>query len=89
MNHHAIDRLARRVAQGYADPSWFAERAGVAQESPKVRGSTGWVEFYLLRARDPEAFTPLYSQGPFREPRPGGDLTLMAAHGIVRDSKER
>lgn len=85
-NHHAIDRLARRVAQGYADPSWFAAHAGVAQEPPKVSGSTGWVDFYRLRAPDPDVFAALSAQGPFREPRLGGDLTLMAAHGIVRDA---
>lgn len=81
-NENAIHRLALRVSAGYANPAWFTERSGVEQEPPKVGGFTGWVEFYRKRVPDPSAFDALHAQGPFREPRLGGDLTLMAERGI-------
>jgi poly(beta-D-mannuronate) lyase len=79
-----IDRLAARVAEGYADPSWFAARAGKPQvaESARPTGETGWVEFYRLRAPRPERFAALHAAGPYDDPRAGGDLTLMADRGL-------
>ncbi|MDR3003479.1 MAG: alginate lyase family protein, partial [Acidovorax sp.] len=55
-NHHAIDRLARRVAQGWSDASWFTEEVGVPQELGAIGGHSGWVEFYRLRTPEPAAF---------------------------------
>lgn len=81
---HAIERLAERVAAGYQDPSWFAQRSGVAQEAAEPKGSSGWVEFYRLRSPHPELFAAMHDAGPFRDPRLGGNLTLMARDGIVR-----
>jgi poly(beta-D-mannuronate) lyase len=79
-----LDRLAGRVAEGYADPSWFAARAGAPQApgASKPTGETGWVEFYRLRAAHPERFAALHAAGPFNDPRAGGDLTLMAERGL-------
>lgn len=83
-NHHAIDRLARRVAQGWSDASWFAEEAGVPQELGAIGGHSGWVEFYRLRTPEPAAFDAMHAQGPFFDIRLGGNLTLMATQGMVR-----
>lgn len=80
---HRINLLAERVAGGYRDDSWFAARSGVAQEKWIPDGEAGWVEFYRLRAIHPELFEPLHEAGPFREPRMGGDLTLMARVGMT------
>src|SRR5579859_540250 len=79
-----IDRLAARVAEGYADPSWFAAHARTPQapEDSKPTGETGWVEFCRLRAPHPERFAALHAAGPFDDPRAGGDLTLMADRGL-------
>lgn len=78
---HAIDRLARRVIEGSKDPAWFNEHTGVAQLPLQA---SGWVEFYRLRSPDDGLFDAAHARGPFRSPRLGGDLTLMAAQGIVR-----
>ncbi|WP_370678778.1 alginate lyase family protein [Comamonas sp. GB3 AK4-5] len=83
-NHHAIDRLARRVAEGWSDASWFAEQAGVPQEVGKPGRSSGWVEFYRLRTPEPAIFEGMHAYAPFHDPTLGGDLTLMATKGIVR-----
>jgi poly(beta-D-mannuronate) lyase len=81
---HRINLLAERVANGYRDSSWFAQQAGVAQEVPKkLGGDAGWVEFYRLRAIHPEVFEDMHKAGPFKEPRLGGNLTVMAQIGIV------
>ncbi|CAG4887956.1 mannuronate-specific alginate lyase [Paraburkholderia saeva] len=80
---HRINRLAELVASGYRDDSWFAAQSGVKQEKWKPDGEAGWVEFYRLRAVHPELFEPLHDAGPFREPRMGGNLTLMAQVGIT------
>lgn len=79
-----IDRLADRVAAGYADASWFAARAATPQatEDAKPNGETGWVEFYRLRAAHPERFDRLHAAGPYFDARAGGDLTLMAKLGL-------
>ncbi|HEX5125813.1 MAG TPA: alginate lyase family protein [Rhodocyclaceae bacterium] len=82
-----IDLLAERVVAGYRDTSWFAQQAGISQEPVKVTGETGWVEFYRLRANHPEDFDSLHNAGPFRDPRVGGNLTLMARVGVF-DKKE-
>jgi len=82
-NDHALDRLARRVMSGSNDSHWFEQRAGVAQEP--LRRPGGWVEFYRLRSADGGLFDAAHAQGPYRDPRMGGDLTLMASKGIVRD----
>lgn len=79
----ALDRLARRVAEGYRDSDWFARQAGVAQKDRQPHGFTGWVEFYRRHAPDAHVFDALHAAGPFDEPRLGGDLTLMATHGIL------
>lgn len=79
----ALDRLARRVAEGYRDSAWFARQAGVAQQDRQPHGFTGWVEFYRRHAPDAHVFDALHAAGPFNEPRLGGDLTLMATHGIL------
>ncbi|WP_200602463.1 alginate lyase family protein [Pseudomonas sp. S44] len=81
-NDRAIERLADRVAEGYANPSGFERETGVKQAQAKPRGSSGWVEFYRLRTRHPELFDMMHAAGPFREPRLGGDLTLMASRGL-------
>ena len=78
---HAIDRLARRVVEGSKDPAWFNEHTGVAQLPLQA---SGWVEFYRLRSPDGGLFDAAHARGPFHSPRLGGDLTLMATHGIVR-----
>ncbi|HEL4246416.1 polysaccharide lyase [Stenotrophomonas maltophilia] len=78
---HAIDRLARRVIEGSKDPAWFNEHTGVAQLPLQA---SGWVEFYRLRSPDGGLFDAAHARGPFHSPRLGGDLTLMATHGIVR-----
>jgi poly(beta-D-mannuronate) lyase len=79
-----LDLLAERVATGYRDPSWFAQQSGVAQsaDDAKPTGETGWVEFYRLQAPHPEVFDALHAAGPFRDPRAGGNLTLMAELGL-------
>lgn len=77
-----IDLLADRVAAGFKDPGWFAQRAGKAQEPVKYSGEEGWVEFYRLRAPHPERFDDLHAHGPFREPRTGGNMSAMAAAGV-------
>lgn len=77
---HAIDRLARRVVEGSKDPAWFNEHTGVAQLPLQA---SGWVEFYRLRSPDGGLFDAAHARGPFHSPRLGGDLTLMATHGIV------
>lgn len=82
-NHHAIDRLARRVIDGSNDPAWFDQHTGVAQEP--LRNASGWVEFYRLRAPDGGLFDAAHAHAPFHDPRLGGDLSLMASQGIVRD----
>ncbi|CUJ39326.1 alginate lyase family protein [Achromobacter sp. 2789STDY5608621] len=79
----ALGRLARRVAKGYLDSAWFARHAGVAQQDGKPHGFSGWIEFYRLHAPNTPAFSALHAAGPFDDPRLGGNLTLMAAHGIV------
>jgi poly(beta-D-mannuronate) lyase len=79
---HRIDRLAALVARGYDDSSWFSEQAGVPQEPFKADGDAGWVEFYRLRAPNPERFARMHAAGPFDQPRMGGNLTLMAQVGI-------
>lgn len=78
---HAIDRLARRVIEGSKDPAWFNQQTGVAQLPLQA---SGWVEFYRLRSSDGGLFDAAHARGPFHSPRLGGDLTLMATHGIVR-----
>lgn len=78
---HAIDRLARRVIEGSKDPAWFNQQTGVAQLPLQA---SGWVEFYRLRSPDGGLFDAAHARGPFHSPRLGGDLTLMATHGIVR-----
>ncbi|OWQ61503.1 polysaccharide lyase [Stenotrophomonas maltophilia] len=78
---HAIDRLARRVIEGSKDPAWFNQHTGVAQLPLQA---SGWVEFYRLRSPDSGLFDAAHARGPFHSPRLGGDLTLMATHGIVR-----
>lgn len=79
----ALGRLARRVADGYRDSAWFAQQAGVAQQDRQPHGFSGWIEFYRLHAPDTPAFAALHAAGPFDDPRLGGNLTLMAAQGIV------
>ncbi|EOW2139212.1 polysaccharide lyase [Stenotrophomonas sp. GD03908] len=79
---HAIDHLARRVIEGSKDPAWFNQHTGVAQLP--LRRPSGWVEFYRLRSPDGGLFDAAHARGPFHSPRLGGDLTLMATHGIVR-----
>ena len=75
---HRIDLLADRVAAGFRDPSWFAQRAGTAQVDLKPSSDTGWVEFYRLRAARPERFDALHAAGPYHDARAGGDLTMLA-----------
>lgn len=79
--NHAIDRLARRVIEGSRDPAWFNQHTGVAQLPLQA---SGWVEFYRLRSPDSGLFDAAHARGPFHSPRLGGDLTLLATHGIVR-----
>jgi poly(beta-D-mannuronate) lyase len=81
--NNRINLLAERVADGYRDNAWFAQQAGVAQETRKPGGDAGWVEFYRLRATHPEKFEDLHRAGPFRDPRLGGNLTEMAKIGIL------
>ncbi|WMJ68471.1 mannuronate-specific alginate lyase [Stenotrophomonas sp. 24(2023)] len=82
-NHHAIDRLARRVIEGSRDTRWFDEQAGVAQEPLRP---SGWVEFYRLSSGDPGLYEAAHAHAPFHDPRMGGDLSLMARQGIVRSA---
>ena len=71
------------MADGYRDSAWFAQHAGTAQEAEQPHGSSGWVEFYRQHAADPHDFDAMHADGPFKDPRLGGNLTLMARHGIV------
>ena len=77
-----IDLLARRVAAGQADSGSFADAAGVAQ-LPLPAREASWVAFYLLRAPSPAPFAALAAAGPFRNRQLGGDLSCMAAQGIL------
>lgn len=79
----ALGKLAQRVADGYRDSAWFAQHAGVAQQPERPHGSSGWVEFYRLHAADPHIFDAMHAEGPFKDPRLGGNLTLMARRGIL------
>ncbi|VVE10802.1 Polysaccharide lyase [Pandoraea iniqua] len=79
----AIELLAARVADGYRDPAWFNAQSGAVQETAQPRGSSGWVEFYRLRSPHPERYDAMHAFAPFKDPRMGGNLTLMAQHGIV------
>ncbi|WP_183004286.1 alginate lyase family protein [Achromobacter sp. UMC71] len=79
----ALGRLARRIADGYRDSAWFAQHAGTPQQPERPHGSSGWVEFYRQHAADPREFDALHADGPFKDPRLGGNLTLMARHGIL------
>jgi poly(beta-D-mannuronate) lyase len=79
----ALGRLAHRVADGYRDSAWFTQRAGAPQEAERPHGSSGWVEFYRQHATDPHDFDAMHAEGPFKDPRLGGNLTLMARHGVV------
>lgn len=80
-NHHAIDRLARRVIDGSNDTRWFEQHTGVPQTPLRP---SGWVEFYRLRSPDGGLFDAAHARAPFHDPRLGGDLSLMASQGIVR-----
>jgi poly(beta-D-mannuronate) lyase len=77
-----IDLLARRVAAGQADSRDFAAAAGAAQQPLPAREAS-WVAFYLLRAPSPAPFAALAAAGPFRNRQLGGDLSRMAAQGIL------
>ncbi len=79
---HRINLLAELVARGYRDSTWFTKRTGVEQQIGKPNGETGWVEFYFLRASRPELFDDLHKAGPFRDPRLGGDMSLMVRRGL-------
>ena len=83
----SLARLTARVADGYRDPAWFNERAGVEQEAATPKADSGWVEFYRLRSPDPARFEAMHAAGPFKDPRMGGNLTLMAEQGIVPSPK--
>lgn len=79
----ALERLAARVADGYRDPAWFNAQAGVVQETATPKASSGWVEFYRRRSPDPGRFDAMHADGPYKDPRMGGNLTWMATNGIV------
>jgi poly(beta-D-mannuronate) lyase len=81
--NNRIHLLAERVASGYRDSAWFTDHAGVKQDKWIPDGEAGWVEFYRLRTSHPEIFDDLHNAGQFRDPRMGGDLTLMARVGIT------
>jgi poly(beta-D-mannuronate) lyase len=79
---HRINLLAERVASGARDSTWFAQQAGTRQEKWQADGDVGWVDFYRLRAPHPQLFEALHNDGPYDNPRLGGNLTLMASVGI-------
>ena len=74
---HRLDLLAEKVLSGWRDRSWFAEKAGVAQEKLGGHTDLGWVELYRHHALNPADFEDLHRAGPYDEPRLGGSLTLL------------
>lgn len=76
--HGRLQKLARLVLAGIADPAWFVQKTGVEQEVPKG-GILGWIVFY--RQISPELTAPsqaLITQAPFRYAQLGGNLSVLA-----------
>ncbi|AMP12429.1 alginate lyase family protein [Collimonas pratensis] len=76
--HGRLQKLAQRVLDGIADPTWFVQKTGAAQEIPKG-GILGWIVFY--RETAPELTAPsqaLMTQAPFRYAQLGGNLSVLA-----------
>ncbi|HWW99295.1 alginate lyase family protein [Collimonas sp.] len=76
--HGRLQKLAQLVLDGIADPAWFVQKTGAAQEIPKG-GVLGWIVFY--REAAPELTAPsqaLMTQAPFRNAQLGGNLSVLA-----------
>lgn len=76
--HGRLQKLAQLVLDGIADPAWFVQKTGAAQEIPKG-GILGWVVFY--REIVPDLTAPsqaLMTQAPFRYAQLGGNLSVLA-----------
>ncbi len=76
--HGRLQKLAQLVLDGIADPAWFVQKTGAAQEIPKG-GILGWIVFY--RETAPELTAPsqaLMEQAPFRYAQLGGNLSVLA-----------
>lgn len=74
----ALHRLAARVQAGLADPAWFAERTGEAQDWGEGRNRTwtlAWAEPYHARFPNPELARLLGAQRPVFYPYFGGSPT--------------
>ena len=74
---HRLDLLAERVVSGWRNSFWFAEKAGVSQDTLGGHTDLGWVELYRHHALNPAHFEDLHKAGPYDEARLGGNLTLM------------
>lgn len=82
----ALQRLARRVADGLRDPAWFQNRAGIAQESVEGRWSgwhAAWLEPFYARFPDPALLPAVQRFRPMRNPTLGGDLTFGFAARVA------
>jgi len=79
----ALHRLVKRVVAGFHDPSWFASRAGVAQDIA-ANGSlavdeAGWMEPYSARFGPSDLSDILQKFRPVIDPRYGGNVTALYA----------
>jgi poly(beta-D-mannuronate) lyase len=74
----ALHRLADRVRDGLADPSWFAAQTGVEQdwgEGTSRAWAAAWAEPYYVRFPDPRLATLLEHSRPIFSPWLGGSPT--------------
>jgi poly(beta-D-mannuronate) lyase len=77
-NDHALDRLARRVLDGVADPGDFENRTGTKQNLSEFEESSkfAWIEIYCwLRPCDAALLTRLEALRPLGSTRLGGSVT--------------
>jgi poly(beta-D-mannuronate) lyase len=81
----AIDRLAKLVIAGLADPAPFAALAGIEQEKVTLGAwQLAWAEPYYARRHDAALLPYLTRLRPLRQDWLGGDLTL--AFGVTLPS---
>lgn len=83
LRDHRLERLARLVAAGFADPAFFVARTGKPQRPQTPNAETAWVGFYVHHVQDPSFLADLMQHTATFDPRIGGDTVVMAnAHAF-------
>jgi poly(beta-D-mannuronate) lyase len=82
LQDNRINLLAERVADGFADPRWFAEQSGTPAQIIPPADDGAWAAFYVKRAPHPEKFQAMLKKYPLVMRDLGGNLSLMAEKSV-------